>query len=41
MHVFVLTMLEMMRSLPWDSEVWYAQQWNQQELDEAKSRGLI
>lgn len=29
------------RPLPWDAEVWYAQQWNQQELDEAKSRGLI
>lgn len=29
------------RPLPWDSEVWYAQQWNQNELDEAKSRGLL
>lgn len=33
--------VDRMRPLPWDAEVWYAQQWNQQELDEAKSRGLI
>ena len=33
--------VDRMRPLPWDTEVWYAQQWNQQELDEAKSRGLI
>ena len=30
-----------MRPLPWDTEVWYAQQWTQNELDEAKSRGLL
>ena len=39
MRVFVLIMLQM--TLPWDSEVWYAQQWTQEELDEAKSRGLL
>jgi hypothetical protein len=32
-------MLQM--TLPWDAEVWYAQQWTQEELDEAKNRGLI
>jgi hypothetical protein len=30
-----------MRPLPWDAEVWYAQQWTQEELDEAKNRGLL
>jgi hypothetical protein len=34
-----LIMLQM--TLPWDAEVWYAQQWTQEELDEAKNRGLI
>jgi hypothetical protein len=29
------------RPLPWDAPVWYAQQWTQEELDEAKRRGLI
>jgi hypothetical protein len=33
--------VDRMRPLPWDSEVWYAQQWTQEELDEAKKRGLI
>lgn len=29
------------RPIPWDSGVWYAQQWTPQELDEAKYRRLI
>jgi hypothetical protein len=29
------------RPMPWDAEVWYAQQWTQEELDEAKKRGLL
>jgi hypothetical protein len=29
------------RPLPWDAEVWYAQQLTQEELDEAKKRRLI
>jgi len=33
--------VDRMRPLPWDAEVWYAQQWTQEELDEAKKRGLI
>ncbi len=33
--------VDRMRPLPWDAEVWYAQQWSQEELDEAKSRGLL
>jgi hypothetical protein len=33
--------VDRMRPLPWDGEVWYAQQWTQEELDEAKKRGLI
>ena len=33
--------VDRMRPLPWNATVWYAQQWTQQELDEAKSRGLL
>lgn len=33
--------IDRQRPIPWDAEVWYAQQWTQAELDEAKSRGLI
>jgi hypothetical protein len=29
------------RPLPWDAPVWYAQQWTDAELEEAKSRGLL
>jgi hypothetical protein len=29
------------RPIPWEDEVWYAQQWTQEELDEAKRRGVI
>jgi len=29
------------RPLPWSDEVWYAQQWTREELNEAKERGLI
>jgi hypothetical protein len=29
------------KPMPWESEVWYAQQWTQEELDEAKKRGLL
>jgi hypothetical protein len=29
------------RPIPWDDEVWYAQQWTQAELDEAQTRGLV
>jgi hypothetical protein len=33
--------VDRMRPLPWDAPVWYAQQWSQGELDEAKGRGII
>jgi hypothetical protein len=33
--------VDRMRPLPWDSEVWYAQQWSEEEIKEAQSRGLI
>jgi hypothetical protein len=29
------------RPIPWDDEAWYAQQWTQEELDEARRRGVI
>jgi hypothetical protein len=33
--------VDRMRPLPWDSEVWYAQQWTQEELEKARSLGLL
>lgn len=33
--------VDRMRPIPWDDEVWYAQQWSAEELAEAKRRGLI
>lgn len=33
--------VDRMRPLPWDSEVWYAQQWTEEELKEAESLGLL
>ena len=33
--------VDRMRPIPWDDKVWYAQQWTQSELDEAKQRGLL
>lgn len=29
------------RPIPWDAPVWYAQHWKKEELEEAKSRGVI
>lgn len=29
------------RPIPWDDEVWYAQQWTQDELDEAIRKGIV
>jgi hypothetical protein len=29
------------RPIPWDEPVWYAQQWTQEELDEAKRKGIV
>jgi len=33
--------VDRMRPLPWDAPVWYAQQWSDDELQEARTRGLI
>jgi|694.fasta_scaffold03825_15 hypothetical protein len=33
--------VDRMRPLPWDAEVWYAQQWSEEEIKEAQSRGLL
>ena len=33
--------VDRMRPIPWDSDCFYVQQWNREELDEAKRLGLI